>query len=99
MMWHGGYGYRRGGFFLPWLLVGFFVLFVFGKFLFPLLFLVFLAAPFIYFAKMHGGGHWRNWDNYPKRKYGRFDVEDKRKRDSDEPRYTQTASGEWVEIV
>jgi hypothetical protein len=97
MMWHGEYGYRRGGFFLPWLLVGFFVLFLFGKFLFPLLFLVFLAAPFVYFAKMHGGGQWHG--DYRKRKYGRFDMDHKPKRDSGEPRYTQTASGEWVEIV
>ena len=88
-MWHAGYGYRRhwGGFFWPGLLfLGLFLL-VFGKFLFPLLF---LAAPFIFWMK--GGAHWRHWDWDEKPKNDEFDENPKR-------HYRQTPDGEWVEIV
>ena len=98
-MWRGrGHGYRRGGFFFPGLLLfGLFIL-IFGKFLWPLLFLLFFAAPLIFLVKAahwrhYGGWHGEGWrgEQSPgeKRKwgYGEFDADEKPKRGGD---------GEWV---
>jgi hypothetical protein len=51
---HRGYGYRRGGFFWPGLLLFGLVILAFGKFLLPLLFLLCFAVPFIFWSSGAG---------------------------------------------
>ncbi len=87
-------GYRRAGFAWPWLLFGFLFLVVFGKFLWPLLLILFFAVPFFFWMKgaRRWRGDWGQWGDWSKRKNDEYDEKPKR-------RYTQTPDGEWVEIV
>ena len=82
------------------LFVGFFLL----KFLWPLLLIGIGIALFKGWGRGGFGsghhGHWENrWHDWHEKHKNDWDNEEKPKRDSDEPRFAQTASGEWVEIV
>jgi hypothetical protein len=106
----GPHGYYRGGwgggfFFLPGLFLLGLLFFGVLKFLWPLLLLMFIAAPFFWMMRgmKHGGwerrwegGDWKfknEWGDKPKN-----DWQEKPKND-DEPRYARTADGKWVEII
>lgn len=92
---------------LPVLAIAFVGLFML-KFLWPLLLIGLGIALFKGWGRGHGGfgprhgfGHGRGgWEERWNEKYKNdWDSEEKPKRDSDEPRFTRTADGEWVEIV
>jgi hypothetical protein len=96
--WGGWRGFYRPApfFFLPMLIIGFFLFFGLLKFLWPLL-LIGLGIALFRMAFKGDPRRWKSgqWgDNKPKRGW-----EEKPKRDVDERRFIRTADGEDVEII
>ncbi len=99
-----GYGWHRPRpfmFIFPVMLLLFFG-FVMLKFLWPLLLIGIGIALF----KRSRGGDWGHSGEWGRGQWGqdwhekfKNELDDKPKHDDDDRRYTQTADGDWVEIV
>lgn len=95
--WGGRRGFYgpRPFFFLPMLVIGFFLFFGLLKVLWPLLLIGLGIAVF----RMASKGRPRRWESGRWGEKPKRDWDEKPKRDSDERRFVRTADGEEVEII